>query len=453
MDAEPTHLASLEQFAARAWRRPLTGGEQSELRAYYATLRDKSKLTHDDAMRDMIVYVLMFPDFLYRVDNTPPAPPALSAAPKKKPQQPAARNARAIPAKAPKHTQLPAQSLASKLSFLLWSSVPDEELLARAAAGDLQNPDVLIAQVRRMMKDPRANALAIEFAGNWLGFRRIEDMNSVDRTRFPEFTNELRAAMFEEPVRFLDDLIRGDKSMLEALYGRHTFVNRQLAKHYGIENLRFRQPGEWIRVNDARRYGRGGILPMAAFLTKNSPGLRTSPVKRGYWVARTVLGEVIPPPPPSVPELPGDEAKMDLPLRQMLAKHRDNAACAGCHARFDGFGLAFEGYGPVGERRTKDLAGRAVDTKAEFPGGGEGSGVNDLIEHIRLKREQDFIRNLCRKTLAYGLSRVLLLSDEPLLEQMRAAFAAHGNRFSALIESVVTSPQFLNRRNPDYKGD
>ncbi|MBM3792710.1 MAG: DUF1592 domain-containing protein [Acidobacteria bacterium] len=449
VDAERTHLASLEQFAARAWRRALSDAEKTALRAYYATLREKSKLSHEDAMRDMIVYVLMFPDFLYRVDYSPPAAPVISAAPRKKPRT----AARVVPVNAPKHIALPAQALASRLSFLLWSSVPDEELLARAAAGDLQNPEVLIAQVRRMMKDPRAQALAVEFAGNWLGFRRIEELNSVDRARFPAFTNDLRAAMFEEPVRFLEDLIRSDQSMLEALYGRHTFVNRALARHYGMENLRFRQPGDWVRVNDARRYGRGGLLPMAAFLTKNSPGLRTSPVKRGYWVARTVLGEVIPPPPPSVPELPSDEAKMDLPLRQMLARHRDNAACAGCHRRFDGFGLAFEGYGPVGERRGKDLAGRTVDAKAEFPGGGEGSGIEGLLEHIKAKREEDFINNLCRKTLAYGLSRSLLLSDEPLLAQMRAAFTANGNRFSALIESMVASPQFLNRRNPEHKGD
>src|SRR5207253_11514547 len=131
------------------------------------------------------------------------------------------------------------------------------------------------------------------------------------------------------------------------------------------------KPEAGVRVDDAERYGGGGVLPMAAFLTQNSPGLRTSPVNRGYWVAKQLLGEVIPPPPPTVPELPADESKMDLPLGQMLARHRENPACAGCHQRFDGFGLAFEGYGPVGEQRTKDLAGRQVDTRAEFPGGGQ----------------------------------------------------------------------------------
>ena len=237
--------------------------------------------------------------------------------------------------------------------------------------------------------------------------------------------------------------------MLDLLYAKHTFVNSPLAKHYGMMDLKLK-PGEWVRVDNARYYGRGGLLPMAAFLTRNSPGLRTSPVKRGYWVAKTVLGEAIPPPPAAVPELPDDESKTDLPLRQMLAKHRENAACAGCHARFDGFGLSFEGYGPVGEQRSRDLAGRLVDTRAEFPGGQQGNGVDDLVAYIRSYREKDFVNNLCRKVLVYAIWRSLQLSDEPLLDEMRRSFAASGYRFSTLIESVVTSPQFLNQRSPDY---
>jgi len=188
---------------------------------------------------------------------------------------------------------------------------------------------------------------------------------------------------------------------------------------------------------------------MAVFLTQNSPGVRTSPVKRGYWVAKRVLGEVIPPPPPVVPELPSDESKMDLPVRDMLAKHRANAVCASCHARFDVFGLTFEGYGPVGDRRTKDLAGRPVDTHATFPGGDEGAGPEGLQTYIRAHREKDFLNNLSEKLLVYGLGREPLLSDEPLLDRMRAKLAESGYRMSALIETIVTSPQFLNRRNPD----
>ena len=187
--------------------------------------------------------------------------------------------------------------------------MPDEELLARAAAGDLQKPEVLVAQARRMLKDERARGLATEFAGNWLDFRRFEEHNAVDRERFPSFNNELREAMFEEPVRFIEDVIRNDRSVLDLLYANHTFVNPVLAKHYGMPEVAG-DADRWVRVDDARQYGRGGLLPMAVFLTQNAPGLRTSPVKRGYWVVRRVLGETIPPPPATVPELPSDEAKL-----------------------------------------------------------------------------------------------------------------------------------------------
>src|SRR5262249_35842090 len=191
---------------------------------------------------------------------------------------------------------------------------------------------------------------------------------------------------------------------------------------------------------------RGGLLPMAVFLTQNAPGLRTSPVKRGYWVARRVLGEVIPPPPPVVPELPKDESKLDLPLRDVLAQHRSNPVCASCHARFDSFGLTFENYGPVGEARTKDLAGHAVDTQAAFPGGSSGAGLTGLQSYIRANREKDFLDNLSRKMLVYALGRSLLLSDEPLIGRMNSRMAAAGYRISALVETIVASPQFLNRR-------
>jgi hypothetical protein len=301
-----------------------------------------------------------------------------------------------------------------------------------------------------MLLDPRALGLVTEFGGNWLDFRRFEEHNAVDRERFPTFTNELRTAMFEEPIRFLADVVRSDRSVLELLYGKHTFVNAPLARHYGMTEVTV-PPGQWVRVDDARRYGRGGLLPMAVFLTKNAPGLRTSPVKRGYWVVRRVLGEQIPPPPAVVPELPRDEAKLDLPLREVLARHREDAACAGCHARFDAMGLAFEGYGPVGELRTKDLAGRPVDARVSFPGGGSGTGLEGLASYLHERREKDFVDNLCRKLLAYGLGRSLLLSDEPTVERLRAKLATSGHRFAPLVEAIVTSPQFITKRAPDQK--
>jgi Protein of unknown function (DUF1592)/Protein of unknown function (DUF1588)/Protein of unknown function (DUF1587)/Protein of unknown function (DUF1585)/Protein of unknown function (DUF1595) len=442
LEAEPRHLDALLKFAARAYRRPLAQEERDDVLAYYRDLREQKGLSHEEAMRGSIASILVSPDFLYRVD-------LLDAVSSPSSYRPGRSANPSIAAGATQYRALSGYALASRLSYFLWSSMPDEELLSHAKTGDLGRPAVLAAQVRRMLKDNRVRALATEFGGNWLDFRRFESHNAVDRERFPVFTNELREAMFEEPIRFLTDLIQNDRAVPDLLYGNYTFVNRVLAEHYGIPATSD-GADEWFRVQDARSYGRGGLLPMAVFLTQNAPGLRTSPVKRGYWVARRVLGEVIPPPPPAVPELPRDESKSDLPVRDLLARHRENPACASCHSRFDSLGLAFEGYGPVGERRTEDLAGRSVDVRATFPGGSQGDGLDGLQSYIRARREKDFLNNLCEKMLVYALGRSPMISDEPLLDAMRAKLAARGYKMSALIETIVTSPQFLNRRSPEY---
>jgi len=184
---------------------------------------------------------------------------------------------------------------------------------------------------------------------------------------------------------------------------------------------------------------------MAVFLTKNAPGLRTSPVKRGYWVVRKVLGEHIPPPPPKVPELPSDESKLQLSLRDTLARHREDHTCAACHARFDSFGLVFEGFGPIGDRRTLDLAGRQVDIAAPFPDGSERQGIEGLRRYIREYRLRDFVDTFSRKLLAFALGRNLRLSDELLVEEMRANLEKNGYTFNNAVETIVTSSQFLNR--------
>jgi len=438
-EAEPKHLDALLKFAARAYRRPLTKAEHDDILAYYHTLREKSELSHEDAMRNSVVGVLMSPDFCYRIDLLDTA---AQAATSKAVVQSVAAKTSTTPALHP----LSGYALASRLSYFIWSSMPDQELLNHAAAGDLHRTDVLLAQVRRMLKDDKARGLATEFGGNWLDFRRFEQINTVDRDRFPAFTSDLREAMFQEPVRLIEDMIHNNRSVLDLIYGNYTFVNPVLAKHYGMPDVAGNND-TWVRVDNANLYGRGGLLPMAAFLTENSPGLRTSPVKRGYWVVRRVLGEVIPPPPPVVPELPSDEAKSDLPLRDMLAKHRANPLCASCHQRFDVFGLAFEGYGPVGEARTHDLAGRTIDTKATFPGGSEGSGFEGVETYIREHRQNDYLDNLSRKLLAYALNRSLMFSDELTVEQMQSKLTAANYRFDSLVETIVTSTQFLNRKS------
>ena len=473
-DAEPKHLDALLKFAARAYRRPLSKAESDDVIAYYHRLRDQSGLSHEDAIRDSIVAVLMAPDFCYRIDLSEAGAPGHT-------DNLRLASTAAAPATSGSSTagvHLSGYALASRLSYFLWSSMPDQELLAHAASGDLQNPVVLLAQTRRMLKDDRARGFATEFGGNWLEFRRFENHNGVDRERFPSFTNDLREAMFQEPVRFIQDVVSNNRQVFDMLYGKYTFVNRVLAKHYGMPVFpdppppapkpvppggpgrgviqppdaappAKPEPDVWVRVDDADKYQRGGLIPMAVFLTQNSPGLRTSPVKRGHWLVSKVLGEVIPPPPPVVPELPHDEAKSDLPIRDLLAQHRANPVCGSCHAKFDVFGLALEGYGPIGEARTKDLAGRTIDASATLPGGVEEVGLQGVQAYIRDRRQKGFVDGLSRKLLSYALNRSLLLSDEPLIAAMESKLALNGNRFDSLLEAIVVSPQFRNKRSSE----
>jgi hypothetical protein len=443
-DAEPKQLKALGDFAERAYRRPLKDSERADLVAFYHTLRKDDGLDHEDAIRDCLVSVLMSPNFLYRVDLAEAGGlPALAS-------NASTTSATKKSTTMPKGTlPLSDYALANRLSYFLWSSMPDAELLSHAAAGDLQRPGVLAAQAKRMLQDDRSRALAVEFGGNWLDFRRFEEHNAVDRERFPMFDDQLREAMFQEPIHFLTDLIRKDRPVLDLLYADYTFVNPTLAKFYGL-TVPVGPADQWTKVEKVAQAGRGGLLPMSVFLTHNSPGLRTSPVKRGYWVVRQLLGEHIPPPPTKVPALPADEAQLgDFTLRETLERHRADPACASCHARFDSMGLVFEGFGPVGEHRDKDLGGKPIDDHAFFPGGSEGSGLAGLKTYIHEHREADFVDNLSRKLLAYAIGRTLQLSDEPGLAEMRRKLAADGFQFGSLVESIVSSPQFLNKRGPD----
>jgi hypothetical protein len=443
MASEPGHLKALETFAERAFRRPLSIAERENLHGFYRDSRRENGLDHEEAMRDCISRVLMSPHFCFRID-------LLEAAGDLKPESKGASPPR-VAAEDVSSRRQPARalsdsSLASRLSYFLWASMPDEELLSHAAAGDLHEPDILRAQARRMLKDGRVRNFATEFAGNWLDFRHFEQHNAVDRERFPTFNDDLRRAMFEEPIRFFVDVANADRSVLDFLYSKSTFVNAPLATHYGIPSVAVDR-NSWVRVEHADQFGRGGLLPMAVFLTTNSPGLRTSPVKRGNWVVKRLFGERIPPPPPTVPELPSDEKSSEMTLREALAKHRQIEACAGCHARFDSFGLVFESYGPIGERREKDLGGRPVDVRAEFPGGTEVEGMGGLLRYVREHRQDDFLENLCRKLLTYALGRTLIPSDMGLIKEMRVRLIADDYRFSSLVESIVTSPQFLTKRS------
>ena len=419
--AEPLHLDDLLRFAERAWRRPISADEKKDLISFYHRLRDVEALHHEDAIRDSVASVLVSPYFSYRVESAESTVDA-------------SETSLAI-------RLLTDHELASRLSYFLWSSMPDDELLSHAASGDLHEPAVLVAQARRMLRDPKVRGLATEFLGNWLEFRRFEEHNSVDRARFPSFTSDLRSAMFEEPVQFFTDLAQRDGSLLELLTADHTFVNRTLAEHYGAEVPGLADANDssaWVRVDQAGTFGRGGLLPMSVFLTKNSPGLRTSAVKRGYWVVRRLLGEHIPAPPPNVPELPKDEAQSgELTLAEHLAVHRNHSACAGCHQRFDSIGLVFESFGPIGERRSLDLGGRPVQTTAMLPDGAIGNSVGDLQRYLMDHRRDDFIENVVRRMFVYALGRGLLLSDTQAIESARTQLAENDYHLGTLVETIV----------------
>lgn len=418
-ESQQRQFSGVMEFAGRAFRRPLREAEQVGLQEFYLKLREDDGLSHAEAIEDLLVAVLMSPNFCYRVD---------------------------LLADSSESRPLDNFELASRLSYFLWSSVPDEELLQLAAEGRVTDPEILRQQTRRLLKSPKIRALAVEFGGNWLDFRRFEEHNSVDRDRFPAFDDDLRRSMFEEPIRFFVDVIQQDGSLLDFLYGDYTFVNGPLAKHYGIDDVEI-YDDSWRRVEGVRKVGRGGVLAMSVFLTKNAPGLRTSPVKRGYWVVRRLLGQRIPAPPPNVPELPSDESQLgEKTLRETLAIHRKHASCSGCHNKIDSIGLVFESFGPVGERREVDLGGRSIDDQAVFPDGTTGQGVEDLRRYITNHREKDFVENVCRKLLSYALGRSLILSDEVLLQQMQAALVENDYRFSVLVDTIVPSPQFLSKR-------
>lgn len=432
VDSKPVQLDALIALAGRAFRRPLLPEEQEELRAFYRSLRDGEELSHEDAIRETLVRILVSPHFCYRVDLPIGIVPD---------QNTSSRTESKI-------QPLSDIALASRLSYFLWSSMPDEELIRIAQSGRLHERDVLVGQVKRMLRDDRVKGFVTEFAGNWLDFRHFQQHNGVDRDRFPEFTDELRQAMYEEPIRFVHDVVAKDGSILDLLYADHTFVNPVLAKHYGMRSADSGgNESGWWKTEGASEFGRGGLLPMAVFLTYNSPGLRTSPVKRGNWLVKRILGEQIPAPPAAVPDLPEDETQLgDLTLRETLERHRADPSCSSCHERIDSFGLIFERYGPIGELRRSDWGGREIDDNAVFPDQSQASGHEGLRDFIRRQREKDFVDNLCRKLLAYGLNRTLQLSDEMTILTMQDQLVKEGHRFRTLIETIVTSPAFLNQR-------
>jgi hypothetical protein len=413
--SEPEHIRALIAFAARAYRRPLDVREEVQLRELYHQLRGE-ELGHDDAFRLVLARILVSPEFLYRVERPGPGQAA----------QPVSD-----------------WELASRLSYFLWASMPDDELTRLAAAGRLRDPDVLAAQARRMVRDERARGLATEFACQWLEIRDFDTHDEKSERHFPTFAR-LRPDLYEEAVRFFADLFARDGSILEMLDADHTFLNESLAKHYGIPGVK---GPEWRRVEGVRAHGRGGVLALGAILAKQSGASRTSPVLRGNWLLESLLGERLPKPPKNVPQLPDDEAATDgLTVRQLVEKHRSVASCAACHSRIDPFGFALEAYDPIGRLRHEDLGGRKVDTRAELKDGTRFDGLVGLKDYLKARRREEFRRNFCRKLLGYALGRAVQLSDEPLVDEMLGRLGANHDRFSAALDTIVRSQPFRHHR-------
>lgn len=435
--AEQQGLRDLIAFARRAYHRPLKARDEQSLHKLYGTLRNQGQGV-EDALRNVLIAILMSPDFSYRYANT-------------------SSGADVAP--------LSDNALAARLSYFLWSSLPDQELLTASEKGALQDEAELLRQTRRMLNDPRVENFSREFFGQWLRYRDYLSNDSINADTFPGYTEKLRQAMFDEPTRLATYLIQNDRPITELLTSDTTFVNEELAKHYGGQILdRYRRasqaddsthspqagPDSWRLVDGLRAAGRGGLFGMGVVLTKNSAGERTSPVKRGFWTGHHLLGQHFPPPPADVPELPKNEKESTQTIRKLLAAHTKNPRCAMCHVHFDSLGLAMEGFDPIGRSRTRDLAGREIDNVAELPDGESARGIPGLIDYVEHHRRDDFVRTLCRKFLGYALGRSVILSDQPLLLKMESALQNGGYRFSILFETVVTSPQFRDQRGQDH---
>ena len=339
------------------------------------------------------------------------------------------------------------RELATRLSYFLWSSAPDDELRALAASGKLHEPAVLAEQARRMLRDPKVRRLATEFGCQWLHVRDVATLDEKSERHFPTFTS-VRDAMQEEAVRFFMELFQEDRSVLSLLDADHTFVNGALAKHYGISL----KSDAWQRVDGLRTSGRGGILAFASTLAKQSGASRTSPILRGNWISEVLLGEKLPRPPKGVPVLP-DEAPQGLTERQLIERHSSDAQCAKCHERIDPFGFALEGFDAIGRARSKDAGGLAIDTRVKLPDGTAFEGLDGLRSHLVNTRSDDFLRQFCRKLLGYALGRSVQLSDKPLLDTMHTRLKESEYRVGTVIEAIILSPQFREVRGREYKVD
>jgi len=402
---------NLVEFATRAFRRPVRDEELGRLFRLIQAVREQGG-TNDEAFRAALYAILASPHFLFRVETDA----------------------------GEEHVdgirKLNNFELASRLSYFLWSSMPDEELFQLARKKSLQEPDVLRRQVQRMLKDDKSHALTSNFAGQWLQLRSLVDI-TPDSDSFPMFDEELRTAMRRETEMFFEAIVREDRSILEFLTADFTFVNERLAQHYGMSGI---EGAEFQRVKLPSR--RRGVLTQASVLLLTSNPTRTSPVKRGKWILDNILGEPPPPPPEGVEELDADAVTLGT-LRERMEQHRSNESCAVCHRKMDALGFGLENFDVVGAWRDRD--GRFdIDPSGILPGGREFRDASQLMEILAEDKRDDFCRCLVKKMLTYALGRGLQSYDRCAVDVIVKQLAENEYRFSALIIGIVTSAPFTS---------
>lgn len=409
-----------QSLARQAYRRPPSPAEVEVLVGVY-DLACKNKLDHPAALGLMLKAVLVSPQFLFLT-------PAREAAP----------GQTIVP--------LDDHQLASRLSYLLWATMPDAELAALADTGKLHEAAILKAQVKRLLADPRSRALFDGFGAQWLGLGALESQ-TFDPIKFPQMTAEMRAAMYDEARLFFESIVRENKSVVSFVNSDYTFLNGTLAALYGMEKT---VTGADMRKVKLANANRGGILGMPGILATTSFPNRTSPVRRGVWVLEQVLGEHIPSAPPNIPPLEKQDNKTvaNMTLRQRTELHRTNATCANCHKILDPIGFGLENFDAIGRWRDKDDAGGAIDAAGELPGGKRFSTPREL-KGIIAARSGDLARNFTRKLLAYALCRQLEGYDEIVVDRMMETIARDDYRMQTLISEVVTSYPFVNYRIQD----
>jgi hypothetical protein len=406
----------VESLAHRAYRRRVTPSEVARLTTLIAAVK-RDGGSFEDGVATALQAMLLSPHFLFRLERLPAMPLPIASA-----------------------RILSQHELASRLSYFLWSSMPDDALLTAADRGKLSQPAALAAQVKRMLLDPKSHALVENFGGQWLQVRRLESVKP-DRKRFPQFDEYLRLSMQRETELFFESIVREDRSILDFIDADYTYLNERLANFYNVPNV---QGTEFRKVSFPTDAHRGGLLGQASVLTISSYANRTSPVLRGKWVLENLVGTPPPPPPPDVPNL--DEAKLGLSssMRQQLELHRQNAICASCHVRMDPLGFGLENFDAIGAWRTMD-GQFPINASGTLPDGKSFDGPSGLISILKGQPDA-FAECLTRKMLIYALGRGLERDDDAAVATIVKNVGTANYRFSSLVLGIVNSEPFQKRR-------